>query len=57
MDLYLLESHGESAIHGLCVNYDNFTLYPLDPSKTKQDISQKLIIPGAFIPNGKEVGP
>ena len=56
-DMYLLDLFGAHAVQAVAVWYEGHVLYPIDPAKTKQDISKKLIIPAAFIPDGVEVGP
>eukprot|EP00210_Caulerpa_lentillifera_P001653 g1589.t1 len=57
LDSYLLDSFGVNAQQAVCVRYSGHVLYPIDPLKTKQDISKSLIIPAAFIPNQVQVGP
>ena len=57
LDAYLLDAFGENAVQAVSVRYEGHVLYPIDPSKTKQDISKKLIIPAAFVPENIEVGP
>ena len=39
------------------VRYEGHVLYPIDPLKTKHDISMQLIIPVSFVPGNVEVGP
>jgi len=57
LDSYLLDSFGVNAQQAICVRYTGHVLYPIDPMKTKQDISKSLIIPAAFILKQIQVGP
>ncbi len=57
LDAYLLDAFGENAVQAVSVRCEGHVLYPVDPSKTKQDTSRKLIIPAAFVPENIEAGP
>lgn len=57
MDAFLLDTFGDASVQAVGVFHGGYVLYPIDPAKTKQDISKQLIIPAAFIPEGMEVGP